>query len=418
VPRVLLADHSTRAQRIGVEILTSEGCEVITVNNGVAAKKKLAEGGYDLVLADINMPGHSGYELAASIKADPKMRHLPVILVFGQMEPYDDEQGKNVGADGVLSKPFEASKMLAMVKQLLAQAAERKKREAPPPPPPPPEPEPAAAVEEAAAAASEAAAHPAPMEVPPDMAQAAFDVFVEQAPPLETVAEPAPSVEAAAAASVGAPFEAAPVEEEAMPFALPEPEAGEPAPEPETVLLPPAAEAEVAEPVFELIPEEAAVAAPAAAEPREGGVEMEVSGPAAAAAPAPALHWVAEPEAVTDADRALFAPPAVEQAAPAAEPPAVEAAPDWGALLSSIEEPAPPQPEAVAAEAAPETAAAVAPETIAAIPPEAPPPPAIDEPSLRAAVESGLEKGGMPGLKAVPGLVDAIVAEVLRRLGD
>ena len=457
VPRVLLADDSTHAQRMGTKILTGEGFEVVTVSNGEAAVKKLTGGGFDLVLADVFMPGRTGYELCAFVKTDPKTSHLPVILVVGQLEPYDPSQGERVQADGVLTKPFEASKMLAMVKGALKVAEQQKKAAAPPPPPPPPPEEAAPPAPESALPEMEfAALHPTPVEVPEDLAQAAFGMFAEEAAPPEPPAMEA--FEVAPAPEAAAPFafeEAAPAAAE---FAFP----AEPAVEAPAVLETQAEEfeveltpepAEAAEPPAAVVPEiETQAAASAGFEltteapstefelPVEPAATAELileePPPAAEEAPAapPALHWAAEPAEVTEADRALFGPPAAMAGAALAP----ESAPDWGDLLKHVEEPMeataaatpapaaePPveAPAAAVAEAAAAIPAEPAPEAIPAqepVPAEAAAPPqarvALDPEMVRAAVEGGFDKAGMTALKAVPGLVDAIISEILRRM--
>ena len=457
VPRVLLADDSTHAQRMGTKILTGEGFEVVTVSNGEAAVKKLTGGGFDLVLADVFMPGRTGYELCAFVKTDPKTSHLPVILVVGQLEPYDPSQGERVQADGVLTKPFEASKMLAMVKGALKVAEQQKKAAAPPPPPPPPPEEAAPPAPESALPEMEfAALHPTPVEVPEDLAQAAFGMFAEEAAPPEP-----PAVEA---------FEVAPAPEAAAPFAFEEaaPAAAEFAfPAEPAVEAPAVLETQAEEFEVELTPEPAEAAEPPAAVVPEietqaaasAGFELTTEAPstefelpvepaataelifeepprAAEEAPAapPALHWAAEPAEVTEADRALFGPPAAMDGAALAP----ESAPDWGDLLKHVEEPMeataaatpapaaePPveAPAAAVAEAAAAPPVEPAPEAIPAqepVPAEAAAPPqarvALDPEMVRAAVEGGFDKAGMTALKAVPGLVDAIISEILRRM--
>lgn len=438
VPKVLLADDSTHAQRMGTKILTGEGFEVVTVSNGEAAVKKLTGGGFDLVLADVFMPGRTGYELCAFVKTDPKTSHLPVILVVGQLEPYDPAQGERVQADGVLTKPFEASKVLEMVKGAL-KAAEKKKKAAAPPPPPPPPPEEAALPE-----MELAAIHPTPVEVPEDLARAAFGMFAEEAAPPEP-----PVVEA---------FEVAPAPEAAAPFAFEEaaPAAAEFAfPAEPAVEAPAVPEAQAEELEVELTPEPAEAAEPTVVaeveteEAAPAGFELTTEAPstefelpvepaataelifeepprAAEEAPAapPALHWVAEPAEVTEADRALFGPPAAMAGAAAAAPaaaPAPEGAPDWADLLKHVEEPVKPAaaaapapaaeppveapPEAVA-EAAAETPAEPAPEVQAApIPEEAiavEQPPVAGEPEAEAVEVEAAAPPVEPAPEAIP----------------
>lgn len=74
MPKVLLADDSTHAQRMGTKILAGEGLEVVTVNNGEAAVKKLATDSFDLILADVFMPGRSAMKFALTSRTPRNWR--------------------------------------------------------------------------------------------------------------------------------------------------------------------------------------------------------------------------------------------------------------------------------------------------------------------------------------------------------
>ncbi|HXG34339.1 MAG TPA: response regulator [Bryobacteraceae bacterium] len=120
--RVLLADDSPHAQRMGERILRDEGCEVVTVTDGATALLRLADVDPDLILADALLPERSGYEIARYIKSHPAYRHVRVVLTAGALEPIDEEQLRRSAADAVLQKPFEASVMLETVRPLLEAA--------------------------------------------------------------------------------------------------------------------------------------------------------------------------------------------------------------------------------------------------------------------------------------------------------
>ena len=120
--KILLADDSTHAQRMGKKILTAEGHEVSTVSNGQAAIHALEQSLPELVIADIFMPGKNGYEVCHYIKSDEKLKRIPVLLIIGAMEPYDPEEGRRAGADGLITKPLESSSLVNTVKDLLAAA--------------------------------------------------------------------------------------------------------------------------------------------------------------------------------------------------------------------------------------------------------------------------------------------------------
>jgi CheY-like chemotaxis protein len=110
--RILLADDSPHAQRMGERILRDEGHEVITVSDGLVAMLRLKDALPDLIIADISMPEVSGYELCAYVKNNGS---TPVFLTAGAVEPVDESEVSRVRADGVLKKPFEASLLLEAI---------------------------------------------------------------------------------------------------------------------------------------------------------------------------------------------------------------------------------------------------------------------------------------------------------------
>lgn len=110
--RILLADDSPHAQRMGERILRDEGHEVITVSDGLVAMLRLKDAQPDIVIADISMPEVSGYELCEYAKANGV---TAVFLTAGPVEPVDDAEVSRVRADGVLKKPFESTLLLDAV---------------------------------------------------------------------------------------------------------------------------------------------------------------------------------------------------------------------------------------------------------------------------------------------------------------
>jgi CheY-like chemotaxis protein len=116
--KILLADDSMTAQNMGKKILVEAGYEVVTVSNGAAAVKKIAEHKPDLAILDVFMPGYTGLEVCERIKNAPETAKTAVLLTVGKMEPFKAEEGHKVKADGLLIKPFEASDLLATVKKL------------------------------------------------------------------------------------------------------------------------------------------------------------------------------------------------------------------------------------------------------------------------------------------------------------
>jgi len=115
---VLLADDSVTAQNMGRRILTDAGYEVITVNNGSAALKKIHENQPDLIVLDVYMPGYGGLEVCQRLKESDATNRIPVLLTVGKMEPFKTDEAKRVRADGHIIKPFDASELLAALTRL------------------------------------------------------------------------------------------------------------------------------------------------------------------------------------------------------------------------------------------------------------------------------------------------------------
>ncbi|MEO8127190.1 MAG: response regulator [Bryobacteraceae bacterium] len=124
--RILLADDSPHAQRMGERILREEGFEVVTVTDGNTALVRLADVDPDLVLADVSLPSRSGYDICQEVKKQLRHSHVRVILTAGLLEPFDEAQAALVRCDGILKKPFESSVVLEMVRPLIAAATAAK----------------------------------------------------------------------------------------------------------------------------------------------------------------------------------------------------------------------------------------------------------------------------------------------------
>ncbi|HWX53928.1 MAG TPA: response regulator [Verrucomicrobiae bacterium] len=126
--KILFADDSMTAQNMATKILVGAGYEVVTVSNGAAAIKKIAEQRPDIVILDVYMPVYSGLEVCEKMRASLDTLSTPVLLTVGKMEHYRPDDATRVKADGIIIKPFEASDLLAIVKKL-------EERLAPAPPP-------------------------------------------------------------------------------------------------------------------------------------------------------------------------------------------------------------------------------------------------------------------------------------------
>ena len=110
--KLLLADDSITIQKVVDLTFADEGVSVLCVSNGREAIKRLAEFAPDIVLADVFMPEMNGYEVCEYIKRNDKFKHIPVMLLVGSFEPFDEEEARRVGANDTLTKPFQSIRRL------------------------------------------------------------------------------------------------------------------------------------------------------------------------------------------------------------------------------------------------------------------------------------------------------------------
>jgi CheY-like chemotaxis protein len=183
--RILLADDSPHAQRMGERILREEGFEVVSLTDGNAAMLRLADVDPDLILADVFLPGKSGVELCRHVKSEPRFKHVRVVLTAGLLEPFDEDEAKRAGCDAILKKPFEASKVVSTIDPLVKEAqlarglfAEQIVSASPAAPPIEHAPEPPKAAEHA----TPEALPPAP-EIDPERVRAAITLALDAALP-------------------------------------------------------------------------------------------------------------------------------------------------------------------------------------------------------------------------------------------
>ncbi|HEV7505365.1 MAG TPA: response regulator [Thermoanaerobaculia bacterium] len=132
--RILLADDSVTIQKVIELTFMDEDFEVRAVSNGDEALALLPEVKPDFVIADVHMPGANGYEVCRRSK---QLRiSVPVLLLVGTFEPFDENEARAAGADSFLKKPFDSQELLQRVQELLAPMAQTAAAVPPPPPSP------------------------------------------------------------------------------------------------------------------------------------------------------------------------------------------------------------------------------------------------------------------------------------------
>src|SRR4051812_2948697 len=120
--RILLADDSVTIQKVIELTFMDEDFEVRAVSNGDEALALLPEVKPDFVIADVHMPGANGYEVCR--KSKQLRGSVPVLLLVGTFEPFDENEARSAGADSFLKKPFDSQELLQRVQELLAPLAQ------------------------------------------------------------------------------------------------------------------------------------------------------------------------------------------------------------------------------------------------------------------------------------------------------
>jgi two-component system, cell cycle response regulator DivK len=117
--RVLVVEDTEDNRQIIRDLLTSAGYEMIEATNGEQGVAMAAEHRPDLILMDIQLPVLDGYEATRRIKANPALRHIPVIAVTSYALSGDEERTREAGCDAYVAKPFSPRLLLAKVREFI-----------------------------------------------------------------------------------------------------------------------------------------------------------------------------------------------------------------------------------------------------------------------------------------------------------
>jgi len=119
--RVLVVEDSQTMRRMVVEaIRRREGFVVDEAENGFIALKRLAEGTFDVVLTDVNMPVMDGLKLIHRLRADPRHASVRIAVISTESALEDRERALRLGANAYLTKPVTADEVHACIDSLLA----------------------------------------------------------------------------------------------------------------------------------------------------------------------------------------------------------------------------------------------------------------------------------------------------------
>jgi chemosensory pili system protein ChpA (sensor histidine kinase/response regulator) len=122
-PLIMVVDDSITMRKVTGRVLERHEFEVSTAKDGVDAVEKLHDRVPDLMLLDIEMPRMDGYELATHMKADPRLRNVPIIMITSRTGDKHRQRAFDIGVDRYLGKPYQEAELLMQINEVLEQRA-------------------------------------------------------------------------------------------------------------------------------------------------------------------------------------------------------------------------------------------------------------------------------------------------------
>ena len=116
-PLVLVVDDSITVRRVTQRMLQREGFRVVLAVDGLQALEKLAEEVPAVVLSDIEMPRMDGFDLVRNIRADARLKHLPIVMITSRIAEKHRDLAKELRVDNYLGKPYSEEGLLAVLRQ-------------------------------------------------------------------------------------------------------------------------------------------------------------------------------------------------------------------------------------------------------------------------------------------------------------
>jgi chemosensory pili system protein ChpA (sensor histidine kinase/response regulator) len=115
----LVVDDSITVRRVTQRLLERNGMRVLTAKDGVDAVSMLQENLPDIILLDIEMPRMDGYEVAAHVRNDPRLKHIPIVMITSRVSEKHRARAIELGVDDYLGKPYQESQLLDAIEPLV-----------------------------------------------------------------------------------------------------------------------------------------------------------------------------------------------------------------------------------------------------------------------------------------------------------
>ena len=119
VPLVMVVDDSVTMRKVTGRVLERNNFEVTTAKDGIDALERMVDTVPDLMLLDIEMPRMDGYELATAMKADPRLRDVPIVMITSRTGDKHRQRAFDIGVNRYLGKPYQEPELMRNVYELL-----------------------------------------------------------------------------------------------------------------------------------------------------------------------------------------------------------------------------------------------------------------------------------------------------------
>ncbi|MFA4968983.1 MAG: response regulator, partial [Sulfuritalea sp.] len=118
---VMVVDDSLTVRKISGRLLARHGYHVLTAKDGVDALEQLGEVIPDVMLLDIEMPRMDGFDLARNIRADKRLKHIPIIMITSRTADKHRQMAAEIGVDHYMGKPYDEEELLARIRECIGQ---------------------------------------------------------------------------------------------------------------------------------------------------------------------------------------------------------------------------------------------------------------------------------------------------------
>jgi chemosensory pili system protein ChpA (sensor histidine kinase/response regulator) len=120
IPSIMVVDDSLTVRKITSRLLEREGFQVVTAKDGVDALEQLVDYKPDVMLLDIEMPRMDGFDLARNVRADARLRDVPIVMITSRMADKHRNYAMEIGVNHYLGKPYQEEQLLELITGFIA----------------------------------------------------------------------------------------------------------------------------------------------------------------------------------------------------------------------------------------------------------------------------------------------------------